>query len=64
MQVIKNLVERSGVEKEKIAGIGISNQRETSLIWNRDGSPAADAVVWQCARAEEICRRYRGRSIC
>ena len=60
VQVIKNLVERSGVEKEKIAGIGISNQRETSLIWNRDGSPAADAVVWQCARAEEICRRIEG----
>ena len=63
VEVIKSLVERSGVEKEKIAGIGISNQRETSLIWNRDGSPAADAVVWQCARAEEICRRIEAGEI-
>jgi glycerol kinase len=55
--VVKRLVEKSGVDKNLVAGIGISNQRETSVAWNRNtGLPVGDAVVWQCSRAKEICR--------
>ena len=36
--------------------MGISNQRETSIAWTKDGKPIYNAIVWQCARAEEICR--------
>ena len=51
LQVIKNLVEESGIDKGDVVGLGISNQRETSLIWDRTtGKPLAHAVVWQCAR--------------
>lgn len=58
LQVIKNLVEESGIDKSDVVGLGISNQRETSLIWDRaTGKPLAHAVVWQCARAAEICER-------
>ena len=58
MQAIKNLVMESGFDKADVAGLGISNQRETSLIWDRaTGKPLAHAVVWQCARAAEICER-------
>lgn len=58
VQVVKNLVEESGISKESVKGIGISNQRETSLIWEKkNGKALANAVVWQCARAAEICRR-------
>lgn len=58
VQVVKNLVEESGISKESVKGIGISNQRETSLIWEKKtGKALANAVVWQCARAAEICRR-------
>ena len=58
VQVVKDLVEDSGIAKESIKGIGISNQRETSLIWEKKtGKALADAVVWQCARAADICRR-------
>lgn len=58
VQVIKNLVEESGIDKRDVVGLGISNQRETSLIWDRaTGRPLAHAVVWQCARATEICER-------
>ncbi len=47
-----------GVEKECVVGLGISNQRETSLAWNRiTGKPYGNAVVWQCARAVDICAR-------
>ncbi len=45
--------------KLKIAGIGISNQRETTVAWNREtGKPVMDAIVWQCARAEKICKDF------
>lgn len=58
IQVICNLVAKSGIDKSEVAGLGISNQRETSLIWDRaTGKPLAHAVVWQCARAAEICER-------
>ena len=58
VQVVKNLVEASGISKESVKGIGISNQRETSLVWEKEtGKAIAHAVVWQCARAAEICRR-------
>ena len=58
IQVVKNLVAESGIDKANVAGLAISNQRETSLIWERaTGKPLAHAVVWQCARATEICER-------
>ena len=56
LKVVKELLE--GVEKEYVVGLGISNQRETSLAWNRvTGKPYGNAVVWQCARAVDICAR-------
>lgn len=61
LQVVKKLVTESGIEKTGIAALGISNQRETSLVWDRDtGLPVNDAVVWQCDRAAEICKRLEG----
>lgn len=60
LRVVQELLEKSKIPAGQIAGIGISNQRETSLIWERStGRPIADAVVWQCARAEEICSRRK-----
>ncbi len=57
--VVKEAVEKASIEKSEIAGIGISNQRETALVWDRDGNPVYPAVVWQCARGQEICDRLR-----
>lgn len=57
LQTLRTLISQSGIDKNEIAALGISNQRETTALWNkRTGEPMADAVVWQCARAEEICR--------
>ncbi len=54
--VTANLLEEAQIDKSKVAGVGISNQRETSLAWNRStGEPVGQAVVWQCARAVDIC---------
>lgn len=58
VQAVKNLMEENGITGEQVEALGISNQRETSVIWDREtGKPLAQAVVWQCARAEEICER-------
>ena len=55
VQVVKNLVTSTGVDKSDIAGVGISNQRETSVIWDRETArPLNNAIVWQCSRAEDI----------
>lgn len=58
ISVMKGVVEKAGIEKNKIAVFGISNQRETALVWDRaTGKPVYNAVVWQCARGAAICSR-------
>lgn len=58
IQAAKTLIEHSGIDKCLIKGIGISNQRETSAVWNKEtGRPVCDAIVWQCARAAAIAER-------
>lgn len=54
--VTARLLEETQIDRDKVAGVGISNQRETSLAWNRiTGEPVELAVVWQCARAADLC---------
>lgn len=50
----------AGLDARSIAGIGITNQRETTVIWERaTGRPIHNAIVWQDRRTEPICRRLR-----
>lgn len=55
--VFRELAEKAWIDRNDIVTVGISNQRETTAMWTRDGKPAADAVVWQCSRAEQIVKR-------
>lgn len=56
--VVKDVVEKAGISKDEIAGLGISNQRETAMAWDKQsGMPVFNAIVWQCARGEEICNK-------
>ncbi len=60
IQVVRRLLQSARIAPEYVAALGISNQRETSLVWEKaTGRPIADAVVWQCARAAEICERVK-----
>ena len=62
LETVRLLLEETGIDRESIGAVGISNQRETALLWDRDtGLPVADAVVWQCARAAGICQRLADR---
>jgi len=54
--VIKGGLEKSGVKAEEIASIGVTNQRETTVVWNKNtGEPYYNAIVWQCTRTKDIC---------
>lgn len=58
----KDVVAQTGICKADICAVGISNQRETTAIWNRQGKPLNLAVVWQCARAKEIAHQKRAHA--
>ncbi|WP_407492142.1 glycerol kinase GlpK [Pseudooceanicola sp. MF1-13] len=54
------VLERAGIGVEDIAGIGITNQRETTLIWDRStGKPLGNAIVWQDRRTSDICHTLK-----
>ncbi len=49
-------IAKSGISTDEIAGIGITNQRETTILWNKiTGKPVYNAIVWQCRRTADIC---------
>ncbi len=53
-------IEKAGIAATEIAAIGITNQRETTLIWDRKtGKPIHKAIVWQDRRTSDLCRRLR-----
>lgn len=50
----------SGIAPEEIAALGITNQRETTVVWNKEtGRPIAPAIVWQCRRTEPFCAKLK-----
>lgn len=54
--VAREAIERAGISSREIAAIGITNQRETTVVWDRHtGRPVANAIVWQCRRTAAIC---------
>lgn len=58
LTVTEKLIREAGIDSGEVAGLGLSNQRETALAWDREtGLPAGPAIVWQCARAAGICER-------
>lgn len=51
---------QSGVAPSDIAGIGITNQRETTVLWERStGKPVYNAIVWQCRRTADLCEKLK-----
>lgn len=54
-ETVSALEEERGIPRSQVAAIGIANQRETFVIWDRDGVPLSQAIVWQCKRSTGIC---------
>lgn len=72
MEVIREALTRTGITGNDMAAIGVTNQRETTVVWDRTtGRPYYNAVVWQCTRTAGICKeledgqgqdRFRGKT--
>lgn len=58
VSAVRDLIASSGIDAGDVKAVGISNQRETALAWNRrTKKPVYNAIVWQCARGAAICER-------
>ena len=57
LSVAKDVFKKSGITPEQIVSIGITNQRETVILWDRKtGKPVYNAIVWQCRRTADMCK--------
>ena len=60
MVAASHAIARAGIDIRKIASIGITNQRETTILWERStGHPVHNAIVWQCRRTAPNCERLK-----
>ena len=64
IEVAKNALSKSGLEAVDIAAIGITNQRETAIVWDKKtGKPVYNAIVWQCRRTAPICDKLKEKGL-
>ena len=62
--VTREALAASGVENQSVAGLGITNQRETTLVWDREsGACLHNAIVWQDRRTAQACRELREKGV-
>lgn len=64
LSVCREAITNAGIKAEQLAGIGITNQRETTLVWDREtGEPIYKAIVWQDRRTAAICEHLKSEDI-
>ena len=62
--VAREVLEKTGVRPEEVAAIGITNQRETTVVWDKNtGKPIYNAIVWQCRRTAAICDELKAKGL-
>lgn len=58
--VLIEVLAKSGISPKEVAAIGITNQRETTIVWDKKtGRPVYNAIVWQCRRTADICEQMK-----
>ena len=64
LEVAQNAMVNLGITAADIAAIGISNQRETTIVWDKKtGEPVYNAIVWQCRRSSEYCDSLKAKGL-
>ena len=64
LEVAQNAMANLGITAADIAAIGISNQRETTIVWDKNtGEPVYNAIVWQCRRSSEYCDSLKAKGL-
>lgn len=62
-EVVASAIEKAGITRDDIKAIGITNQRETTLLWDKNtGQPVHNAIVWQDTRTDALCKEL-GRNV-
>ena len=60
----REVLAAAGARASQVAAIGITNQRETTILWDRQtGEPLANAIVWQCRRTAPLCKELKARGL-
>ena len=63
-QTIEDLLDEYEVSPREIRGLGLTNQRETTIVWNKEtGEPISNAIVWQCRRTADICNDMKEKDL-
>ena len=64
LSTLKKTIEQANILPSEIAGIGITNQRETTVVWNKEtGKPIYNAIVWQDKRTANICEQLKEKKL-
>jgi glycerol kinase len=64
LAVAREALQKAGVAASRVKGMGITNQRETTVVWDRHtGEPVSNAVVWQCRRTASICEELKEKDM-
>lgn len=64
LTVIKEVVEKANISSSQIVAIGLSNQRETTIFWEKDtGKVPFRAIVWQCRRSSDVCEEWKKKKL-
>lgn len=62
--VLTEVIAKTGIKNDEVAAIGITNQRETTVVWDKNtGEPVYNAIVWQCRRTANICNDLKERGL-
>lgn len=63
-QIIQTALQQAGIKDREVEAIGITNQRETTVIWKKStGKPIHPAIVWQCRRTSEMCEKLKAAGL-
>ena len=64
LKAMNKVMEMADTDSSEIICISISNQRETTLVWDKEtGKPVMNAVVWQCQRGEKLCKELEKKGV-
>lgn len=62
IKTLKECLKANRIGIDQITSVGITNQRETTILWNkRSGEPVYNAIVWQCSRGKDLCKKIKSK---
>ena len=62
--VLQEVIAKTNISQDEVAAIGITNQRETTIVWDKNtGNPVYNAIVWQCRRTADICDKLKAKGL-